>query len=279
MTVNKRLTMDTVGFIILTWNSQKYIAACLDSILRIKQFNVLISVCDNCSADGTAEILKDYQNKCGEKLAVAYLDRNYGTTVSRNIALRNMAPCDFYCILDSDTELCDEEGFCAMIAFLKNNPAYGMAGPRLVNAQGDMQYSARNIPTLREKFLKVLPFKAARKKAALLEHTDYDKKGDVFAVGYVVSACLLMSAQTYEKVGFLDEKIFYAPDDAEYCMRCWAAGLKVAYFKKCTVLHYWQRISRKKVFSRHNYEHIKGLLHLKRKYGKSLRRLIAEQTR
>ena len=86
-----------------------------------------------------------------------------------------------------------------------------------------------------------------------------------------MSACWIRRRDAYDQIGLLDEHIFYAPEDVEYCLRSWSLGLKVIYYKNCTVLHHWQRISRKKFFSKHNYEHIKGLKYLKRKYKKELK--------
>lgn len=55
------------------------------------------------------------------------------------------------------------------------------------------------------------------------------------------------------------------------------AGLKVMYFKNCTVLHHWQRISKKKFFSKHSFEHLKCLKYYYRKYKKTkLNQIVKE---
>lgn len=67
-------------------------------------------------------------------------------------------------------------------------------------------------------------------------------------------------------MGLLDEKIFYAPEDVDFCLCCWEQGNGVYKDYDAKIIHSWQRISRKKLFSRHNVEHIKGLLYLFRKH-------------
>lgn len=262
--------MKSLGFVILTWNSDKYIAKCLDSILALSKVKCYISIVDNGSQDDCCSILKKYSEE-HDNIIVNYLDKNYGTTKSRNIGLKELNDVDYICILDSDTEIVDESGFMDVLAFLDDHPQCGIVGPKLVNAKGVLQYSGRNIPTTKEKMYKVLPFKSFRKKAESLEHVNYDEEDDFFPVGYLMSACWIMRRDAYDQIGLLDEHIFYAPEDVEYCLRSWSLGLKVIYYKNCTVLHHWQRISRKKFFSKHNYEHIKGLKYLKRKYKKELK--------
>ena len=46
-----------ISFVILTWNSEKYIEKCLQSIDAIRIFNTKIYVIDNGSKDGTISVL------------------------------------------------------------------------------------------------------------------------------------------------------------------------------------------------------------------------------
>ncbi len=199
--------MKSLGFVILTWNSDKYIAKCLDSILALSKVKCYISIVDNGSQDDSCSILKKYSEE-HDNIIVNYLDKNYGTTKSRNIGLKELNDVDYICILDSDTEIVDESGFMDVLAFLDDHPQCGIVGPKLVNAKGVLQYSGRNIPTTKEKMYKVLPFKSFRKKAESLEHVNYDEEDDFFPVGYLMSACWIMRRDAYDQIGLLDEHIF-----------------------------------------------------------------------
>ena len=253
----------SVGFVILTWNSEKYIANCLDSILKIEKYNIFISIFDNGSKDRTKNILEKYRF---DNIFFLGCGKNLGTTISRNEALKKLPKTDYIVILDSDTIINDLNGFDKIIDILDNDKEIGIVGPKLVNAEGELQYSGRNIPSIKEKILKVFFDKS--KKTSELEHVDYNEKDDLFCVGYLMSAAWFMRRDFFEKNGFLDEKIFYAPEDVEYCVRAWCNGYKVCYYKKFTVIHFWQRISKKKFFSKHNFEHIKGLMYFFHKYNK-----------
>ena len=253
----------SVGFVILTWNSEKYIANCLDSILKIEKYDIFISIFDNGSKDRTKNILEKYRF---DNIFFLGCGKNLGTTISRNEALKKLPKTDYIVILDSDIIINDLNGFDKIIDILDNDKEIGIVGPKLVNAEGELQYSGRNIPSIKEKILKVFFDKS--KKTSELEHVDYNEKDDLFCVGYLMSAAWFMRRDFFEKNGFLDEKIFYAPEDVEYCVRAWCNGYKVCYYKKFTVIHFWQRISKKKFFSKHNFEHIKGLMYFFHKYNK-----------
>ena len=105
------------------------------------------------------------------------------------------------------------------------------------------------------------------------------KQDSAYPVGYLLSACWLMKPLLLEKVGLFDEEIFYAPEDVEFCIRVWKKGLRVMHCPKAKILHHWQRLSRKRLFSIHNYKHIKGLFYMfiKHRYcfsNKKIRKLM-----
>jgi GT2 family glycosyltransferase len=77
-----------------------------------------------------------------------------------------------------------------------------------------------------------------------------------------------------EKVGFLDEKIFYSPEDVDYCLRIWQAGFKIHYLPTVSVIHNTQEISRGYKLNRAKLSHIAGLFYLFYKHGYLFRRPV-----
>ena len=192
------------------------------------------------------------------------LASNSGTTVSRNLGLKKACKDSQYiCVLDSDT-IVNESAMTQLLEILSTDPTIGIVGPVLQGMDASIQNSGRAIPTLSLKLLKVLPSKKLREREIRKEQIP--KKQDVTNVGYLMSACWVMPASLIQEIGFLDENIFYAPEDVEYCMRTWRYGYRVCYVKNASIIHVWQRLSRKKVFSKHNWEHVKGLLYLFHRY-------------
>lgn len=216
-------------------------------------------VVDNGSIDGTPEILERIAEVDG-RLHVIREGENLGTTVSRNEALRCVAPdTDYVCVLDSDTVV-NQAAFERLVAVLVDG-TIGVVGPTMANSEGQVQLSGRALPTLGIKLRKACSIGGASKKAADAEVPSAPVKGGLQDVGYLLSACWLMPYGSLETVGLLDEKIFYAPEDVDWCLRCHKAGLRVVRCHDARIVHEYQRLSRKRIFSKINVEHVKGLAH------------------
>ena len=52
-----------IGFVILTWNSERYIRTCIESIFSLSDLHVIICVVDNGSSDQTTQILEDLRKE------------------------------------------------------------------------------------------------------------------------------------------------------------------------------------------------------------------------
>lgn len=258
--------MKHLGFVILTWNSQNCIENCITSIQRMCTSSLIphIAVIDNGSVDNTVKLVKrsfDQQKNCDSKLFE--LEKNWGTTYSRNIGIKHFLEreIEYICVLDSDTEV-NTNAMEALIGVLEKYDDCGIVGPRMHDRNGIYQRSGRQIPTVTEKLMKVLPIKALQKKGTAQEAIISASGTGSVEVGYLMSACWMMKASLFEEIGLLDEKIFYAPEDVDFCIRSWKAGRSIRYCYDADILHEWQRLSRKKIFSKHNYEHIKGLAYM-----------------
>ena len=264
--------MKTVGFVIITWNSQEVINNCLQSILKLNSEKIVpyIVVIDNGSTDNTLVIIRDaFSNRKDVHTKLISLDYNTGTTYSRNLGIINLQEhkVEYICILDSDTEI-NAAAIESMVEVLDTNPQCGIVGPRMHDRNRVYQESGRQIPTLTEKLLKVIPIKSVQEKGNRMQSIIKENGFGCVEVGYLMSACWVMRNSLIEKIGMLDEKIFYAPEDVDYCIRCWKVGYSVLYCYDADILHEWQRLSRKKLLSKHNYEHLKGLAYMfsKHKY-------------
>lgn len=255
-----------IAFVILTWNSEKYIADCLKSLQSFRKLSVCICVVDNGSTDATRRILQSYSSVPSLCMQVVLLDGNYGTTVSRNKGIRLVRDkAEYLCILDSDT-IVNEAAFLQMIATLRQDQRNGIVGPVLQSLDGSIQQSGRSLPTLTVKLLKGMPVRFLQERGERLEKIAISPDRAT-EVGYLMSACWLIPMGVVRDLGYLDEEIFYAPEDVEYCLRAWSKGYRALLEPRAAIVHAWQRLSKKKLFSRHNYEHIKGLCYLFRKYG------------
>lgn len=256
----------SIGFIVLTWNSRAYADNCARSVLGITSRPVELYVVDNGSTDGTVDFLRDLAQR-DSRVWLHESSCNLGTTVSRNIALRILSDSvEYVCILDSDTVV-NEEAIETLVSLVDSDPAIGVAGPTMKDSSGAVQLSGRNLPTLGIKLRKACPIASVSERGGRMEHPTAAVADGVQDVGYLLSACWLMRRDVLDEVGLLDERIFYAPEDVDYCIRVHRAGLRVVRCFGATITHEYQRISKKKLLSKTNFEHVKGLAYFFRKYG------------
>ena len=254
-----------VAFVVLSWNSQHYISNCLDAVLCCNSITPLVLVVDNGSTDETSAILQQYEADHSE-IICTFLPENFGTTISRNLALKNLpSDANYVCILDSDTVI-NDQALATMIQILEQNPDIGIVGPTMMNSAGATQLSGRNLPSLGIKLRKAAPLKGLQDEGAQMEVPNTPVVQDMQDVPYLLSACWLMPVSTIDTVGFLDENIFYAPEDVDYCLRVLQAGLRVVRCWNAQIIHEYQRLSHKKLFSKTNKEHLKGLVYYFKKH-------------
>ena len=260
--------MKKIGFVILTWNSSKVIRKCIESIVNINSLNADIVIVDNGSTDDTLEIINSIVYPNHHSLSVIKFSENLGTTISRNKAINDLKlrQVDYFCILDSDTEI-NENAIEKMIDYLECNKDCGVVGPKMITSDGVVQISGRCFPTVTEKICKAIPIKSIQAIGEAKEEVvSREIMTGAYPVDYLMSACWVIPSRVIDKVGLLDEKIFYAPEDVEYCIRVWQGGYKVVYYPEAHIIHEWQRLSKKKFISKMNWEHIKGLAYMFKKH-------------
>jgi|GEM_PF-1009620 len=98
--------MEAITVIITTYNLERYIQTCLDQIFAqtFKDFRVL--VVDDCSADRTPDIIRQYQAKYPGKIDAVFNPENMGSpSLTRNVALDYPIQTEYILFTDGDDEL------------------------------------------------------------------------------------------------------------------------------------------------------------------------------
>ncbi len=257
MPLKPSMTRPVFSFVILTFNSDRYIEKCLQSInesIATLKANAEVFVVDNGSIDETRSILKSFNFNHLVDFKTIFFDKNTGTTFSRNSALKNSSG-EYLIVLDSDAYI-NVDTLSHLKAYLQINPLCGLAVPKLIYPDGRYQLSVDQFPTLVHKIKRFLFLKKMEGESEISKITQVD---------YAISAFWMFPRTVLDKVGLLDEKIFYSPEDVDYCIRVWKAGYNITYIPEYQVIHDAQEISRGKGFKKINLfslSHIKGLFYL-----------------
>lgn len=92
--------MLTVSVIIPNYNNAKYLNQCIDSVLAQTYPIKEVIIYDDCSTDGSREILKDYELR-SSRVRVIYGEMNVGVSAARDMAIKATST-DYVCMLDAD---------------------------------------------------------------------------------------------------------------------------------------------------------------------------------
>lgn len=113
-----------VSVICVTYNHEKYIRQALDSILIQKTdfpFEILIG--EDCSTDGTKDILQEYERKFPGRFRMYYREHNLGAT-KNEYELFMAAKGDYIAALELDDIWTDECKLQKQYQFLNEHPEY-----------------------------------------------------------------------------------------------------------------------------------------------------------
>ena len=255
-----------ISFIILSFNSEWCIDECLSSLrsaLAELHLTYDIWVVENGSTDRSRHIVETHQES-DPAIQLIVLDHNHGTTASRNKALEQ---CQgrVIVILDSDAYV-NPRAIDHLLGQLKERSEIGIIAPKLIFPDGRYQLSVDQFPTVTRKLQRFLFLRN-------IESRQREPKPST--VDYAISAFWMMSRETFEAVGPLDERIFYAPEDVDYCLRVWKAGFQVFYDPRVSIVHDAHEKSRGSRINFFTLSHLKGLLYffVKHRYAFGLKRL------
>jgi hypothetical protein len=229
-----------------------------------------VVVVDNGSSDHSGAVLDELSGALGPRLRTFRLGANLGTTRSRNLAA---AHCRgrWFCVLDSDAELVDRD-LGPVLALLDQEPEVGIVAPRILAPPDWRPYdSVKLLPTLADK-LRKLPGVLARRPTVNTDWYPGFPFGRLRCVHTAISCCWFLRRDTWRRVGPVDERIFYAPEDVDYCLRAWKSGRAVVYFPHLRVRHHTRQVSHRRPFSRLARSHLAGIFYYLHKHGYWLRR-------
>ena len=237
---------------------------CLQTIYQYtKDISFEIIVIDNNSQDGTSEMIE--QNFPEVKLIKN--PYNKGVAPARNQGIKE-ASGKYILILDADMELV-ENTIKKLFDFMELNPSAGIVGSKLVDKNLNLQLSCKRFPSFLAFLFRRLEWIDFVKNSNTLKyHTMQDWNHDeIMEVDYIIGACQFFRRDVIDKIGLYDDKIFYGPEDIDFCLRIWKAGWKVYYYPFTHIIHHEQRITKKKLFSKISFKHFVGIYYLYRKYN------------
>jgi len=131
-----------ISVLVTSYNHERYIAQCLDSVLMQKGYYSLeIILGDDCSTDGTQAILARYREQHSDIIKMIANEKNLG--VAKNLK-RCLEACtgDYIAICEGDDYWTDEYKLQKQVEFLEDHPDCSMCFSALMLDYEDINYLA-----------------------------------------------------------------------------------------------------------------------------------------
>jgi GT2 family glycosyltransferase len=222
----------SVDVIIVSYNSEALIRRCLESLFNDQGHIGKIVVVDNASCDGTVGVVRTFVG-----VELIELKDNSGFSRASNLAFTRTGS-DYLMFLNPD---CFATGFAVSSLF---NRAVMLGddcilGPRILNADMSLQFSARSFHSLITQFSESFFLFRLFPKSRLFGRyfRQYEDHSVEFEPDWVTGAVMLMPRRLFGAVGLFDERFFMFEEDADLCYRARKLGYKVVYHPGSTFVH------------------------------------------
>jgi N-acetylglucosaminyl-diphospho-decaprenol L-rhamnosyltransferase len=225
-----------VSVLIVSYHCREDVLACVQSLADSRGTRRIdVTVVDNGSTDGTLEMLADR----APHVQLVPLGTNAGFSKANNVGMAR-ARGRHVLVLNPDTVV--EPGALDRLSdWLDTHDTAGVAAPRLLNADGTDQRTARSFPTpaaalfgRRSPLTRWFPHNhwSARFLSGSA-HTGTEP----FRIDWVSGAAMMVPASVIARVGGFDESFFLFWEDADWCKRIADAGLEVWCVPQARITH------------------------------------------
>lgn len=221
------MSKPNVSVIIVTWNNEKDISACLESLNKQKYESYKVIVVDNASADKTTNIIKkkfpevkliDSKKNLyltgGNNLGIEYAIKNYNSK--------------YVMVLNPDTKA-STNLISALVDVAEGNDKVGAVGPKIKFWNNENEGLLNSTGLVFDGFMQAYDRGILEK-----DKGQYDQEEEMRAIS---GTCILYRVETLKQVGLYWNAIKMYLDELELSMRIRRAGWKIIYTPKTTLKH------------------------------------------
>lgn len=205
-----------ITYVIVTWNNEKEIEDCINSVRDNTDLGFEIIVLDNNSSDRTAEIIE----KNFPEVNLIKSQENLGFAQGNNVAL-SQVNSEYVCFLNPDTILIENIAVPS-IEKLKENHKIGIVGCRLCNADRTWQQSCFKYAHGIELFLEIMHL------SRLFQ--PYNNGNRNIYPDWIIGAEMIMRTSEAKRVGGFSTEYYMYTEDMDLCKKVQVVLKKRVYF-------------------------------------------------
>lgn len=255
----------TLGVVIVNYQTPELTLRCVASMLEhgIARAQDIVVV-DNDSPDRSGVRLAA---ELPEGVVVILSRRNGGFGAGVNIGV-DALQTDLALILNPDTYF-ERNNMHVIRRMFDESPKLGVAGLKLVNPDGSLQYSARRFYSLpdivarRTMLGKLGPMRRLERSHLLTRKW----RQQPFEADWVMGTGFIVRRSAFEQVGRMDEGYFLYFEEVDLCARMWIDGWRVVAVPEVELVHEHQRSSAAGLLSRSGKTHLRSMARFFAKFG------------
>ncbi len=242
----------SISAIVVTFNSEKYIANCLKALSEeIMTVHGEIILYDNNSTDATVRVVESEFPGIG----IHRSPRNIGFASACNAAA-NLAGNEYLLFANPDM-IIDKGALKILHGALISQTYAGAVVARMRNADGSFQPTCRKLPDYRN--ILFSRGSVLRKEPASDNSTEkytLGDSGEIMEVPAASATCMLIRNDFFHKIDGFDERFFMFIEDTDLCLRISQVGRKVYFVPQAGAVHYWGQGAVVSKIKRKWYHHI-----------------------
>lgn len=241
MTILPRSNQIDLSIIIVSWNVEKLLKNCLQSIYStIKDLNFEIFVVDNNSSDNSVSMVEE----CFPKVKVIASSINLGFAKGNNLAIKE-SKGRYILLLNPDT-LVLNDALIKLVNYMDDAPNVGASGGKLISSDLVGVSGARHFPNLFTEVIDHSRLSILFPKSKIfgyywMSFWDHNSTKDIDLLS---GALMMIRRKAVEEVGLLDENIFMYAEDTDWCYRIKKKGWRISFVSEIEVIHYGEKSSK-----------------------------------
>lgn len=261
------------SIIIVSWNVDTILQACLDSILASPvavntpdgdKPLIEIIVVDSASRDNTVPMLKAQY----PQVTLLPQTENVGFTRGNNIGL-DVASGRYLFLLNPDTEIIDD-AIGRLIRYLDAHSDVGIVGPHTLNTDGTTQSSRRRFPTTLTAFFESTWLQGIAPQSVLDDYYVTAPPDEaVLDVDWMQGSALMVRREVYEDIGGMDTDFVMYSEEMDWCKRAKDAGWRVVYLGTAQITHHGGKSSEQVSTRKHIWFQQSKIRYFRKHHGRA----------
>lgn len=233
----------SITIVIVNFRTSELVIDCLDSLAPevASKPGVRVIVVDNASQDGSAGCITAAIEARGWRDWAQVMESSVnggfgaGCNVGIRAARQRTEPVELIWLLNPDTRV-RPGALAAILAFMTANPAVGIAGTMIEEADGAPWPFAFRFPSILgeiERGMRLGPVSRLLARHAVLRRmSDQPERVD-----WVSGASMCVRRGVFDRIGLFDEGYFLYYEETDFCRAARAAGWPIWYLPQARIMH------------------------------------------